>query len=327
MNQGPPPEKERDHAARSRSGGSAPTVVYTDGACSGNPGPGGWAWAVADGPFDSGAEPETTNQRMELRAVLEALTIIDGPVHVFSDSTYVVNCFNDRWYEGWLQRNWRNAQKKAVANRDLWEPLVEIFRQRRHELTFTWVRGHSGDAMNDYVDRLAVEARDRLMAAGVTPDAEGEHQPPAPWPVERAVAITGVSDPGPDLIDNLNQVLDGLDPGHDIVVSGLRRGSELEGAEMALDHRLPLAVVLPFADPAREWPPHLRRRFDSCTRRAEWLIELGGNPAKPGAAVRRRDEWMADVVIGYIVVGDEVLAGRLDEVGLSVVVVDESGDG
>ena len=79
---------------------AAATVVYTDGACSGNPGPGGWAWAVPGGPFRSGAEARTTNQRMELAAALEALRSLDGPVVVMSDSTYVVNCFRDRWYDG-----------------------------------------------------------------------------------------------------------------------------------------------------------------------------------------------------------------------------------
>ena len=81
-------------------------TVYTDGACSGNPGPGGWAWAVApDGePSASGGEPRTTNQRMEITAVLRAVEALPGPVHVMSDSTYVVNCFRDRWWEGWLLR-------------------------------------------------------------------------------------------------------------------------------------------------------------------------------------------------------------------------------
>ena len=93
------------------------TIVYTDGACSGNPGPGGWAWAVPDGPFRSGAEARTTNQRMELKAALEALRSLDGPVVVMSDSTYVVNCFRDRWYEGWIRRGWKTTAGKPVANR------------------------------------------------------------------------------------------------------------------------------------------------------------------------------------------------------------------
>ena len=134
-----------------------PTHVYTDGACSGNPGPGGWAWAVPGGPFASGAAARTTNQRMEIQAVLEALGALAGPLEVVSDSTYVVNCFRDRWYEGWRRRGWTNSQRKPVANRDLWEPLIDRYLERG-DVTFRWVKGHSGDPMNDLVDRLAVEA-------------------------------------------------------------------------------------------------------------------------------------------------------------------------
>jgi ribonuclease HI len=132
--------------------------VYTDGACLGNPGPGGWAWAVPGGPYASGAAARTTNQRMEIQAVLEAVTTLAGPLQVVSDSTYVVNCFRDRWWEGWLARGWRNSQKKPVANRDLWEPLISAYRADQERLRFRWVKGHSGDTMNDLVDRLAVAA-------------------------------------------------------------------------------------------------------------------------------------------------------------------------
>ena len=134
------------------------TTVYTDGACSGNPGPGGWAWAVPDGAFCSGAAAHTTNQRMEINAVLEAVRALDGPIEVVSDSTYVVNCFRDRWWQGWLARGWTNSQKKPVANRDLWEPLIDLYRAEPARYTFRWVKGHSNDPMNDLVDRLAVEA-------------------------------------------------------------------------------------------------------------------------------------------------------------------------
>ena len=137
---------------------SGATVVYTDGACAGNPGPGGWAWAIRDGRYASGAAAHTTNQRMEIQAALEAVTALDGRVNVVSDSTYVVNCFRDRWWEGWLARGWINSQKKPVANRDLWEPLVSIYRAEPGRVRFRWVKGHSGDPMNDLVDRLAVEA-------------------------------------------------------------------------------------------------------------------------------------------------------------------------
>ncbi len=131
--------------------------VYTDGACSGNPGPGGWAWATADGRQDSGGEAHTTNQRMEINAALEAVRSLPGELIVVSDSTYVVNCFRDAWWRGWLARGWQTSARKPVANRDLWEPLVDAVRDRG-DVTFRWVKGHSGDPMNDLVDRLAVEA-------------------------------------------------------------------------------------------------------------------------------------------------------------------------
>jgi len=131
--------------------------VWTDGACSGNPGPGGWAWATQDGRQASGGAPVTTNQRMEIQAALEAVTSLDGLLVVVSDSTYVVNCFRDAWWSGWLARGWVNSAKKPVANRDLWEPLITAVRDRGG-ISFRWVKGHSGDPMNDLVDRLAVEA-------------------------------------------------------------------------------------------------------------------------------------------------------------------------
>jgi ribonuclease HI len=137
-------------------------IVYTDGSCLGNPGRGGWAWAVPEGRYASGAEPHSTNQRMEVTAVLEALRSLlpaegDG-VLVRSDSTYVVNCFRQRWYEGWLRRGWKNSAGKPVANRDLWEPLLAVALDPAVDVRFEWVKGHSDDPWNDFVDRLAVEA-------------------------------------------------------------------------------------------------------------------------------------------------------------------------
>ena len=136
---------------------TAPMVVYTDGACLGNPGPGGWAWVVPDGPFAAGFDSETTNQRMELTAALEAVRAFDGPMTVVSDSTYVVNCFLDRWWENWLRRGWVNSARKPIASRDLWEPLIDAYRTRG-DVEFRWVKGHSGDQWNDRADLLAVEA-------------------------------------------------------------------------------------------------------------------------------------------------------------------------
>jgi ribonuclease HI len=135
-------------------------VIYTDGACSGNPGPGGWAWAVAPTgePYASGGEPHTTNQRMEVMAAFDAVrTYVDDPrvIRIVSDSNYVVKCFNDGWWRGWHARGWRNSQRQPVANRDLWEPFIEMV-LNRGRVEFEWVKGHSGDRMNDLVDALAV---------------------------------------------------------------------------------------------------------------------------------------------------------------------------
>jgi ribonuclease HI len=144
--------------------------VFTDGACSGNPGPGGWAWAVPGGAWASGAEARTTNQRMELTAVLEAVRSLEGELAIVTDSTYVKNCFRDKWYLGWRKRGWRNTAGKPVANVDLWEPLIAAFEAGRFGVP-TWVKGHSGDPMNDFVDRLAVEAaRSQRGASGSRPD-------------------------------------------------------------------------------------------------------------------------------------------------------------
>ena len=139
------------------------TFVYTDGACSGNPGPGGWGWAVAPNgqPHGSGGDGNTTNQRMELLAVLEALRSLGvgaeaGHVEVVSDSTYVVNCFRDRWWAKWQRNGWKNSKKQPVANVDIWKPLVELVNSG--DVSFRWVKGHSGDPMNDLVDELAVAA-------------------------------------------------------------------------------------------------------------------------------------------------------------------------
>jgi len=132
-------------------------VVYTDGACSGNPGPGGWAWALGPDDWARGHAEHTTNQRMEITAAMEAVAALRGPLEVRSDSTYVVNCFNQRWHVGWRKKGWRNSQRQPVANRDLWEPFIELV-EARGDVRFSWVKGHSGDPMNDLVDGLAVAA-------------------------------------------------------------------------------------------------------------------------------------------------------------------------
>jgi len=146
-----------ESSPKDSNGRSTQTTIYTDGACSGNPGPGGWAWVVPEGPLGSGYEEWTTNQRMEVTAVFEALRAIGGSVTIVSDSTYVVKCFQEGWWRGWLKRNWKNASKQPVKNRDLWEPLIDLV-QHRSDVEFQWVKGHSGNPWNEEADRLAVEA-------------------------------------------------------------------------------------------------------------------------------------------------------------------------
>jgi ribonuclease HI len=136
-------------------------VIYTDGACSGNPGPGGWAWAVSPSgtPRGSGGENPSTNQRMEIMAAFHAVqTFYEDPrrIVIVSDSNYVVKCFNDGWWRGWHARGWKNSQRQPVANRDLWEPFIDLVNTRGN-VDFAWVKGHSGDPMNDLVDSLAVD--------------------------------------------------------------------------------------------------------------------------------------------------------------------------
>jgi ribonuclease HI len=137
---------------------SREVTVYTDGACSGNPGPGGWAAIIMEDGAErivSGAEARTTNQRMELMAAIEGLAAIPDRrrVHVRTDSAYVMNCFEQRWWERWEKNGWLGAGKKPVTNRDLWERLLA--QVRRHDVVWHKVRGHSGDVMNDRVDALA----------------------------------------------------------------------------------------------------------------------------------------------------------------------------
>jgi ribonuclease HI len=135
--------------------------IHTDGACRGNPGPGGWAWARDEDRYASGAEAHTTNQRMEMTAVIDALRENpEGPIEIVSDSNYVVKCFHDKWHVGWLRRGWKNSQGQQVKNRDLWEELLALALNSDRAVTFSWVKGHSGDLMNDFVDSLATAAAD-----------------------------------------------------------------------------------------------------------------------------------------------------------------------
>lgn len=325
-------------------GDAAPRTAYTDGACLGNPGPGGWAWAVPGGRWASGHDPDTTNQRMEITAVLEATRALPGPLRVVSDSTYVVHCWRDRWWEGWLRRGWRNARKEPVANRDLWEPLVEVFRTRG-DLTLEWVKGHGGDPMNDLVDRLAVRAAqtgeggagdappgEDLLAAADRPRrpraATRDRRVPSGWLLVvtglRSTTLVG-SPTGAAARGRLVRILEAQREVHPdlVVLSGLRPGAEELGALAALDAGVPLVVVLPYPDPAAGWSGPARARFEEACARARDVVVLESTaPADPEgrrAALARRDGWLRTVAAAAIVLSDgadpdaETLLRRFEE--------------
>ena len=300
------------------------TVVYTDGACRGNPGAGGWGWIVPDGPQANGFDPDTTNQRMELQAVLNALGTLEGPVEVVSDSTYVVNCFRDGWWKGWLKRGWKNAKKEPVANRDIWEPLIELVRSRIDEIEFTWVKGHAGNEWNDAADRLAVEASHMgpgrpAVATTAQPGPDGVYS--STWrPSGAAVLVTGLQPTGLGGYDD-NPISDGvrcrlteilrakakLTP--DLVaLTGLRLGAETLAAEAAVAAGVPFVAILAFPHPDARWPPSARRRFQELLGLADTVVRLERKtPADAravGQSLERRNGWMRRVASEAIVVWD-----------------------
>ena len=138
--------------------------VHTDGACLGNPGPGGWAYATDDGRTRAGSAKLTTNQRMELQAVLEAVRDLAAPLDIYSDSTYVVNCFRQNWHVGWVKKGWRNSKGDPVANQDLWKPLIDRVLKPGASYTFNWVKGHAGDPQNELVDQLARSEAEKIAS-------------------------------------------------------------------------------------------------------------------------------------------------------------------
>lgn len=136
-------------------------AIYTDGACSGNPGPGGWACILMMGPYRkemSGYEELTTNNRMELTAALKALRALKEPcrVRLYSDSAYLVSAFNQHWLQNWQRNGWKNASGAAVSNPDLWRELLQ--EDERHDIEWIKVKGHADDAYNNRCDALAVAA-------------------------------------------------------------------------------------------------------------------------------------------------------------------------
>jgi ribonuclease HI len=134
--------------------------VFTDGACKGNPGPGGWGAILRMGPHEkemSGSDPQTTNNRMEMTAVIKALNALIEPCEVtlYTDSKYVIEGIT-KWVHGWKRNGWVNASKQPVRNADLWHELIEA--AQRHQMNWQWVRGHNGHVENERVDKLASDA-------------------------------------------------------------------------------------------------------------------------------------------------------------------------
>ena len=316
---------------------SLTTTVYTDGACSGNPGPGGWAWAVPGGRWRSGFAASTTNQRMELQAVLDACEANAGRMVIVSDSTYVVNCWRDKWYVKWMASGWKNSAKQPVANRDLWEPLVPHFQSGR--LVLQWVKGHSGDQMNDLVDRLAVRACVEQRAAGGDRPPEGgvEAAGPADLVAEKVDTIAG----HPLLVAGLRPTgLGGYDPNpvtdraRDLlrtrllaekllhpdlgVLSGMALGAPQLGVEAAASLDLPYVAVLPYPAMESKWPTEAQERHRTLLGGAREVVTVGRtSPAtkqQAGAGLARRNDWLARHAKDALVVWD----GRDETTGRQV---------
>lgn len=334
----------------------APLRVYTDGACSGNPGPGGWAWASSPQHFGSGGDFETTNNKMELTAVLEALRANPGPLVLVMDSTYVKDGL-ESWSKGWIRNGWRTKAGQPVKNREIWEPLVALAAARAHEITFEWVKGHSGDPMNDLVDLLAVEQRDLNRAGGPTaPPGSGggarladlspgeqrdeRRRRDGRIPEGHLLVVMGQRPPeiSGEVADRVRSHLVELFGALAtlradlVIVTGLREGAERLAAEAAIKADVPYVAVLPFPDPHLRSPGTDQARFGDLLGRAREVVTLEKKqPADKAAFVAsmgRRDSWLARVADEAILVWDEVderfarlHRGLEDHLGSDLVVV------
>lgn len=265
---------------------------------------------------------------MEIRAALEALDALPGPLEVISDSKYVVQCFTDRWFAKWEANGWKTSNRTPVLNQDLWRPLVDAFHERDGELTFRWVKGHSGDVMNDVVDRLATEAARRQVGRqGHEPPTDlGEADEPdrarktavaanAP-PVGHRVVVLGHRPPELGGYDEnpvaervrtkMVEILRGLLEVHPdlVVLTGLGLGAEQLGAQAAAMAGVPYVAVLPFPDPDSVWPPSSRATFRLLADAAHDTVMLSAKAPTSkhtaGAALRKRNAWLiahADVAL------------------------------
>jgi hypothetical protein len=255
----------------------------------------------------------------------------DGPLEVRSDSTYVVNCFRQGWWKGWIERGWRNAKKEPVANRDLWEPFVTLVRGRG-DVVFNWVKGHSGDVMNDAVDLLATraaatqvaEAGDRLQPevlaeraatgarAGAGRGSEGAlvaghgiavsgHRPPELGGYDENPTVAAVR-------QRLGEILGAKASMHPdlVVLTGLGLGAEQLAAEAAAALGLPYVAVLAYPDPDAVWPQASKDTFRALLTAARDVVVLQREAPKTkqlaGQASARRDAWLARHAAEAIVV-------------------------
>ena len=139
--------------------------IFTDGACSGNPGPGGWGALLRCRGVEkelSGGEKETTNNRMELMAAIVGLEALNRPcqIQLYSDSKYLVDAFNQHWIDSWLKKNWKRGKNENVKNVDLWKRLLKA--KEQHQVSFHWVKGHADNPYNNRCDKLATTAAANL---------------------------------------------------------------------------------------------------------------------------------------------------------------------
>jgi len=270
---------------------------------------------VPGGPRSNGGEALTTNQRMELTAVLDALTTLEGEVIVVSDSTYVVNCFRDGWWKGWIKRGWKNSKKDPVANRDIWEPLIEIYRSRADEIEFRWVKGHAGNEWNEIADQLAVAGAEAQIDSSA-----GDSSSAAADPAHR-IAVFGAQPPqlggygdnpvSNDVRQRLGEILAAkhtMFPNLE-VMTGLRLGVETLAAQACAELDIAYVAILPFPDPDAKWPNSSRARFADLVfgaARVETLERSSPkNPRMAGQSLSRRNAWMARNIDEAIVVWDQ----------------------
>jgi RNase H len=271
---------------------------------------------------------------MELSAALHAVQSNPGPFRVVSDSRYVVNCFRDRWQRGWERRGWKKSNGKPVENQDLWRRLVGAYLERAGDIRFEWVQGHSGDPMNDLVDRLANEAARTQTARSGTeppdalgePDQVGTGRAPtddvrvsniAGWRVValglRPPALGGYDATNPvaaEVRRKFTEILTGLRRVHpDIqVLTGLGLGAELLAAEAAASAGVPYVAVLADPDPERVWSAQAQQRYRQLIAGAAAKVTLSSTPPKSkqsaGIAAANRDRALLAAADGALIVWD-----------------------